>query len=86
MNKFQFCTSQGGILAEIYNANEMEVIKTFLDGIGAGPFNVWTGLTDIAQEGRYVWGSNQSVVSGRKTVRIKNIAYITINFAQLLAF
>jgi hypothetical protein len=71
--KFQFCTSQGGILAEIYNANEMEVIKTFLDGIGATPFNVWTGLNDIAQEGRYVWGSNQSLVSGRKTKRIKNI-------------
>jgi hypothetical protein len=68
-NNFQFCTSQGGILAEIYNADQMEVIKTFLDGIGPGSAYIWIGLTDIAQEGRYVWGSNLSLVSGKNNMQ-----------------
>jgi hypothetical protein len=47
----------------------MEVIKTFLDGIGPGSAYIWIGLTDIAQEGRYVWGSNLSLVSGKNNMQ-----------------
>jgi hypothetical protein len=50
----------------------MEVIKTFLDGIGPGAAYIWIGLTDIAQEGRYVWGSNLSLVSGKKLYAVVN--------------
>jgi len=52
----QFCKTQGGYLAEPRTQEETENLELFL----LREQNYWIGLTDAADEGTFVWGTDYS--------------------------
>jgi len=55
----QFCADNGGHLAEPRSKKETKVINNKIDRFGSN-VNYWIGLTDRANEGSFVWGSDGS--------------------------
>ena len=55
----QFCWEQGGFLVEINDSDESEFLKMIL----TDELNYWTGLTDLAEEGRFVWQESHTEAS-----------------------
>ncbi|XP_059828140.1 macrophage mannose receptor 1 [Hypanus sabinus] len=52
------CINDGGNLASIQSAKEQAFITLSLNGF---PLDVWIGLNDINQEGRYLWTEGKGV-------------------------
>jgi len=55
-NADKFCATHGGFLAEPRTAEETNLIELFVMPEG----NYWIGLTDLADEGAFVWGTDYS--------------------------
>jgi len=51
-----FCKQSGGFLAEPRSAEETKLLDEFC----LPELNYWIGLTDLAKEGTFVWGSDYS--------------------------
>ena len=55
----KFCQSKGAILPEPRTESMRNLMRQSEDF----PYYFWLGLTDIANEGQYVWESDNSTVS-----------------------
>ena len=51
---FQFCWGKGSYLAEIQTRDEENMLDEFL----IQGTTYWTGLNDLAREGRFVWAES----------------------------
>jgi len=58
----QFCADNGGFLAEPRSKKETKIINNKIEKHADGT-NYWIGLTDRANEGTFVWGSDNAVAT-----------------------
>ena len=63
MLHLQYCEEKGGYLAEIKSQSEQSNIETILER----PYSYWIGMTDLANEGQFVWQQTSTTVLGGYT-------------------
>jgi hypothetical protein len=61
---FQFCSENGGKLAEISHGLDMSIVKLFLNGLDPhGKHLYWIGLRAEQNEGDFVWSGTNALVT-----------------------
>lgn len=55
---YEFCAIQGGSLAEPRSSTQTEYINSFINP----DYHYWIGLSDLVQEGHFVWESDGTTV------------------------